>query len=148
MKKNEFVGIMEEINGAYGDEKFPLSVKTVNTWYSYIGEYEHDQVMVLVREYIETHPFPPAISNVLERLKEERHRLLDEISNSYKIMMVYCSSTDAISFSRFMEVCRGDEDLSRYLRRYVARYARSNDFGIKKDELECLLEKAVRAWDT
>jgi len=148
MDKEEFKEIMGELNAAYGDFKFPVSPKVMSVWNAYIGSCDYKTVKDEVREYVETHTTPPTIADILRKIKEDEQRRTEEINNSYQIMIGYCASTDTITATRFAEICRGNDELSRFLRRYVAKYAHSTDFGIKKTELECLLEKGVMAWDT
>ena len=139
MDKEEFKEIMGEINAAYGDFKFPISPKVMSVWNTYIGVCDYKTVKDEVRKYIETHVSPPTIADILFKIREENQKRIEEISNSYQIVMGYCSSSDSISYERFRQICRDDEELSKHIRRYVAQYAHSTDFGIKKNELECLL---------
>lgn len=100
MNKAEFTGIMQEINIAYGDKKFPLSKEVLDVWYKYLGGCSYSDVLSSVEHHVRTSVFPPAVSEILKYVEEIKEGVLrksaDEKELYLSIVASYPSAIDSV----------------------------------------------------
>lgn len=92
MKKDEFVSIMQELNAAYGERKFPLTKTVLDVWFKHLEQLNYSIVLKAVDEHIKTHSFPPAIAEILffmEISKSEYRKDMSEIDREYRSIIGY-----------------------------------------------------------
>lgn len=87
MNKTEFLGIMKELNIAYGEKKFPLSKEVMDVWYKYLRGFDCRDIAVVVENHIKASAFPPAIAEVLSRERELRKKVIRENAESDRVYM-------------------------------------------------------------
>lgn len=65
MTTKEFGKIIRTIESAYPG-KFKLDENQIEVWFSMLGQYDAREMYFGVRDYILSHAFPPAISDIKE----------------------------------------------------------------------------------
>lgn len=100
MNKAEFTGIMQEINIAYGDKKFPLTKEVLDVWYKYLGGCSYSDVLSSVEHHVRTSVFPPAVSEILKYVEEVKEgvsrKTADERELYLSIVASYPSAIDSL----------------------------------------------------
>lgn len=113
MNKAEFTGIMQEINIAYGDKKFPLTKEVLDVWYKYLGGCSYSDVLSSVEHHVRTSVFPPAVSEILKYVEEVKEgvsrKSADERELYLSIVASYPSAIDSVDVRKVYKKIVSDD---------------------------------------
>lgn len=100
MNKKELYSIMQEINAAYGNKKFPLSEEILGTWFKYLAPCDCEVLKGVLERYIKQEAFPPAIAELLSGYRsivKEKEEEKERITDSYHFMLsIYPGAQDDV----------------------------------------------------
>ena len=118
MKKNEFLGIMQELNIIYGERKFPLTAQTLEIWNRYLGEYDATDIHEAVSRHVKKSAFPPTVSELIEEYKNIQGEILQKASEVntifWAIVAAYpCATGGEREKEAFARLTGGDLDNSQ-----------------------------------
>lgn len=113
MNKAEFTGIMQEINIAYGEKKFPLTKEVLDVWYKYLGGCSYRDVLSSVEHHVRTSMFPPVVSEILKYVDEIKEEVSKKSTNDrevyFSIIASYPSAIDSIDLREiYREIVAND----------------------------------------
>ena len=81
MSKDEFYGLMNEMQIAFGENRFPMTKEVMKVWFSYLKDCKYEFMNKAVRESVKHSIYPPTIADLFsyynEFVAQEKEKIND-----------------------------------------------------------------------
>ena len=123
----------------------------MNVWMQYFINRDYELVKSAVRSYVEGHAFPPTISDMLAKCKDqercEENKVL-KMKGCYQLLLGVYPGNDALMFDEFRDFCRDDVDTAKAVLMIVREIVQSQERGETREQsLKDAVSEAVKKWD-